>query len=201
MPKFLKDFFDKKGKKGVQNLLLMLLAGVVLLFVSAYFANMGGDDDILQSSSAVAVDEISIYQSQTSGMVQISAAAYLARQLEEILSLVAGAGEVRVMLTIGNASRYFAQNTQENASVTIEEDSEGGVRNVESTNLSVTYVMVRQTDGSEAPLLLTEVAPNIEGVIIVAQGGQDAAVRAALTHAVQALLGVAAHRVQVFQMQ
>ena len=199
MPGFLKDFFDKKGKKGAQNLVLMLLAGVLLLVASAYFAGVGGDEDITQLSSQANVEEV--IEQQYSPQPTISLATYLAERLEEILSLVAGAGEVRVMLTMGAGTGVFAKNSQENTSVTTEEDSEGGIRNIESINSSITYVMFRQSDGSEAPLLIAQLAPNIEGVIIVAQGGADAAVRAALSQGAQALLGVAPHRVQVFQME
>lgn len=199
MPKFLKDVFEKKGKKGVQTLLLMFLAGVLLLVISGYFASREDGDN---RGEGQAHDHASAaYAASNLTAPPISLAAYLAKGLEDILSLVAGAGEVRVMLTIGNTSRIFAQNSQSISSKTTEEDSEGGVRYVESANSSFTYVMIRQNDGSEVPLLLTEIAPSIEGVIIVAQGGGDVAVRAALSHAVQALLGVAAHRVQVFEMQ
>lgn len=200
MPGFLKDFFDKKGKKGVQNLIVMLLVGVVLLVVSAYFANLGGGDDGADVSLAQNVGDVIAYQTQTLEQ-RPAVVADLAGQLEEILSLVSGAGQVRVMLTMGSGASIFAQDSQENTAATTEEDGEGGVRNVESINSSITYVMVRQSDGSEAPLLLTQIVPDIEGIIIVAQGGGDVVVREALTRAAQALLGVAPHRVMVLQMQ
>jgi len=193
MPKFLSNFFEKKGKKGVQNIVLMLLAGVALLLISAYFATSGNDTD-----APVTVAPSAAYAEQS---VAVATASNLAEQLEEILSLVAGAGQVRVMLTVGAGSADFAQNSQQTTSATLEEDGEGGIRNVESINSSITYVMIRQSDGSEMPLMLAQTLPAIEGVVIVAQGGGNVHVRAALTHAVQALLGVAAHRVQVLEMQ
>jgi len=191
----IKSFFDKHGKKGAQKLVLLLLLGVALLLASTYFANMGENQPLVLPSTLVEnITETPVVYPQSS-------AKYLADQLEEILSLVAGAGEVRVMLTIGAGGASFAQNSQHNISVTTEEDGEGGVRNVESTNIMATYVMVRQNDGSEIPLMLHQIAPNIEGIIIVAQGGGDVAVQRALTQAAQALLGTPPHRVQVFQMQ
>ena len=131
----------------------------------------------------------------------VSQDAYLARQMEEILSLVAGAGQVRVMLTLGSSAGIYAQNTQASLSMTTEEDGEGGVRNVDTETSSHTYVMVRQTDGSERPLRLQELRPTIEGVIIVAEGAGDVTVRDALVRAAHTVLGIGAHRVQVFQMQ
>jgi len=199
MPEILKKFFDNKGKKGVQNLILMLLIGVALLAASAYFANTAGGDGLFASSEDMP-QEVNNNYTYDQG-AYISGAQSLTEELEEILSLVAGAGQVRVMLTLGNAESIFAHNTQQNVSATIEEDGEGGTRNVESVNASVTYVMVRQNDGSEVPLMLQEIRPAIEGIIIVAEGGGDPHVVLALTRAAQAVLGVAAHRVQVFEMR
>jgi len=200
MPKFLSDFFQKKGKKGVQGIVLMLIVGVALLMISTYLGGRG-DDGGVNAASPSMLPTYHQNQEQIPATVAASASMYLAERLEEILSLVAGAGRVRVMLTIGAGSAEFAQNNQQITSTTLEEDGEGGIRNVESINSSITYVMIRQSDGSESPLLLAQTLPAIEGVVIVAEGAADIAVRAALTHAVQALLGVAAHRVQVLQMQ
>ena len=197
MPKFLKNFLEKKGKKGAQNLVLMLLCGVALLVASTYFANMSSAPE----GDASYVPQAVISQELTAQTYPTSLASYLAQELEEILSLVAGAGDVRVMLTMGSGANVFAQNSQENIAATTEEDSEGGMRSIHSINASVTYVMVRQSDGSEAPLMLQEISPSIEGIIIVAQGGGDVAVRDALTRAAQAALGVASHRIQVLQMR
>ena len=199
MPEFLKKFIDNKGKKGVQNLILMLLAGVTLLAASAYFANTTGGDGLFVSSQDLP-QEVNDDYTYDQG-AYIPEVRSLTEELEEILSLVAGAGQVRVMITLGNAESIFAHNTQQNVSATIEEDGEGGTRNVESVNASITYVMVRQNDGSEVPLMLQEIRPAIEGIIIVAQGGGDPHVASALTRAAQAVLGVPAHRVQVFEMR
>jgi len=197
MPKFLSNFFEKKGKKGVQNILLLLLVGVALLLISAYLTSSRNDDGPPAASALSPTHAEQAFIAETT----TTAASCLAEQLEEILSLVAGVGQVRVMLTMGAGSVDFALNSQQTTSITLEEDGEGGIRNVESINSSITYVMIRQSDGSEMPLMLAQFLPAIEGVIIVAQGGGDIHVRAALTHAVQALLGVAAHRVQVLEMQ
>ena len=196
MPEFLKNFFDKMGRKGAQNLVLMLLLGVALLIASAYFANASSASDSDAANHIPWMDIEPVVQTHSTSL-----SAYLAREMEEILSLVAGAGEVRVMLTMGSGTNIFARNSQENVAATTEDDGEGGMRSIHSVNSSITYVMVRQSDGSEAPLMLQDIGPGIEGIIIVAQGGGDVAVRDALTRAAQAVLGVAPHRVLVLQMR
>jgi len=201
MPEFLKNFFEKKGKKGVQTLVIMLVCGVLLLIASAYFANDGGGVNILPLAFESPPEQTFAHAEETSLSASTTLSSYLTQQLEEILSFVAGAGNVRVMLTMGDGANIFAQNSQENVAATTEDDGEGGVRNIHSINSSITYVMVRRSDGSEAPLVLQEISPTIEGIVIVAQGGGDIAVVDALTRATQAVLGVAPHRIQVLEMR
>ena len=191
----IKEFLEKQGKKGAKRLVILLLAGVFMLLVSTYLSRQDGAELILPSSEAYTAAQAAPLTTA------YTAAETLAQGLEDILSRIQGAGQVRVMLTMGYSQARFAQNVQQNTSGTTEEDGEGGIRNVETTNTTTSYVMVRQPDGSEAPLSLAHVAPNIEGIIIVAAGGGDVAVRDALMRAVQALTGVPPHRIQVFQMQ
>jgi len=202
MPQFLKDFLEKKDKKGVQNLVLMLIFGVLLLVASTYFVGLSEDPgiDILPLAVNEPYEQTHVHEvNDTTSTMALSA--YLTQQLEDIFSLVAGAGDVRVMLTMGNGANVFARDSQENIAATTEEDGEGGVRNIHTTSSSTTYVMVRRSDGSEAPLMLQEISPAIEGIIIVAGGGGDVVVRDALTRAAQAALGIAPHRIQVLEMK
>ena len=207
MPQFLKNFFEEKDKKSVQVLIAMLILGILLLVARTFF--MDTDEGVginvlpLSFDSPQEQTEWSTaeFNDADSAASVITLSAYLTGQLEDILSLVAGAGNVRVMISMGNGANVFAQNSQENVAATVEEDGEGGVRNIHTVNSSITYVMVRRSDGSEAPLLLQEISPAIEGIIIVAQGGGDVAVRDALTRAAQAALGIAPHRIQVLEMR
>ena len=202
MPQFLKNFFEKKDKKGVQNLVIMLILGVLLLVASTYFVGLGENPgiNILPLAIDSPQEQDDVYEPNDT-VPDTTLSSYLTQQLEDILSLVAGAGNVRVMIAMSNATNVFAQNSQENVAATTEEDGEGGVRNIHTTDSSATYVMVRRSDGSETPLLLQEISPAIEGIIIVAQGGGNVVVRDALTRAAQAVLDIAPHRIQVLEMR
>ena len=204
MPQFLKNFFEKKDKKGVQSLVIMLICGVLLLLASQVFANMGENPgiNILPLAADSPGEENEIFDYMPKGDASnLTLSSYLTQQLEDILSLVAGAGHVRVMIYMGNAANVFARDSQENIAATTEEDGEGGVRNIHTINSSTTYVIMRRSDGSETPLLLQEIGPAIEGIVIVAQGGGDVIVRDALTRAAQAVFGIAPHRIQVLEMR
>lgn len=196
---FFKNLTEKIGKKRVQSLFVLLFAGVLLLVLSAYFANAGGDE-----TNNFSVQEIDFSDnnqaSLASHQLSESLSSYLSQQLEEILSLVAGAGQVRVMLTMGSTASVYAQNSQTSLSATLEDDGEGGSRNIDSETSSHSYVTLRNADGSERPLRLQEIRAPIEGVIIVAEGAGDITVRDALIRAAATGLNIGLHQVQVFQM-
>lgn len=121
----------------------------------------------------------------------------IARQLEEVLSLVAGAGEVRVSVTYRAGPRQqVAQNTSETARRTEEKEPDGSLRVTTEEQKTVQAVMARPQAGEE-PVVLQEESPEIAGVLVVASGAQDPLVRRRLSQAAQTLLGLPAHRVQV----
>ncbi|MCL1787241.1 MAG: stage III sporulation protein AG, partial [Defluviitaleaceae bacterium] len=55
--------------------------------------------------------------------------------------------------------------------------------------------------GVGTPLVLREVEPRIEGIVIIAEGGDSPFVRDALTRAARAVLGLEAHMIQVLTME
>jgi len=122
-------------------------------------------------------------------------------RLEAFFSLVEGAGVVRVMLGFSSMTEtVFAVDTTANESLTREVDAQGGTRDTQQTNQSQQTVLVPGNGGTH-PLVLRETIPTVEGIVIIAQGGNDANVRASLTRAAQAMLGLEAHRIQVLAMQ
>ncbi len=56
------------------------------------------------------------------------------------------------------------------------------------------------TDGGQSPIILVEREPEIRGVIVVAEGAADPAVRLSLQRAVQAVTGVPLSCIEVFEM-
>jgi stage III sporulation protein AG len=100
----------------------------------------------------------------------------------------------------GLRETVFAADTTANDSITREEDSQGGTRETHQTQQTHQTVII-SSQGSSRPLIAQEIVPAIEGIVIIAQGGNDNNVRAALTRAAQAVLGLDAHRIQVLPMR
>ena len=59
--------------------------------------------------------------------------------------------------------------------------------------------MSRKSDGTQTPYVSKEMAPEIEGMVIAADGGDDPVVVKNLTEAVQALFGVEAHKIKIMK--
>jgi len=125
----------------------------------------------------------------------------LEEELEEFLSLVAGAGRVRVMISaMGDRETVFAVDASSSRSHIIEEDAQGGTRDQRQYTNQEQTVIITDRSGVDHPLILREISPRAEGIVIIAEGGDDPLVRDALTRAAMAVLGIEAHRIQVLAM-
>ena len=122
----------------------------------------------------------------------------LEERLEEFFSLVEGAGQVRVMVSpMTGRETIFATDINETLSYSMEQDSEGGSRETRQQQSREETVMITDRQGTDRPLVLQEIEPRIEGVVIIAEGGDSPFVRDALTRAARAVLGLDAHMIQV----
>lgn len=90
-------------------------------------------------------------------------------------------------------------NENNTSTQTSETDSEGGTRTVEEkgTNKEVIFT---EENGNNVPATQTIINPKVEGVIVTAEGATDANIKANIVSAVEAVTGVATHKVQVFSM-
>lgn len=123
--------------------------------------------------------------------------AALAGELAAILSGVEGAGRVRVQVSLdGGVERVFALDRTRNATTTEERDRSGGLRVITQDDAQDKVVAV-QGGGGQEPLVRQVLRPQVRGVLIVAEGARDPAVRDTLARAVQTALGVPLHRVTV----
>lgn len=127
-------------------------------------------------------------------LAQLEAA--LSARLAEVLSRVEGAGRVHAWVTVvAGAERVFARESDETRRLSREVDAQGGQREVEETT-SRSQLATAAAGGGDPPVISVR-AGQIRGVLVVAEGAGDPLVRMRLQRAVEAVLGVPAHRVQV----
>lgn len=125
----------------------------------------------------------------------------LEKKLENILSKIEGVGQVNVMLTYSQSSEVVAMyNETYKDSSTEETDSNGGTRTIKQTD-SNKEIVFRNENGQNVPITKTIVNPKIEGVIVTAQGANNANIRTNIIQAVGAVTGVATYKIQVFELK
>lgn len=124
-------------------------------------------------------------------------------ELEErtaaVLQEVLGAGSVVVDITLEHRGlREYAKDTTSEQTTTSERDSQGGTRQVATVKEDSRMVLLKSGSASgESPVVVKEEAPAVKGVLVVAEGAQDSAVRRELARAVETLLGLPPHKVMV----
>ena len=110
-----------------------------------------------------------------------SYASQLETKLENVLSCLAGAGHVAVMvMTDGEGTAELAYDVQEKTV------TQTGANGQEVTTSTVDKTVVNK-NGS--PVVLWTNPPKIVGIVVVATGASDVGVRLNLLHAVQTMLG------------
>lgn len=169
--------------------------GVLLLIIAWWPINSGKAEIPVLPAKSTAND------SASSGFAQLHAYELsLAQELEQILSQITGFSEVKVMLTVeAGTQRDLAENVVENQKTTQEGDPQGGTRVITEMNKTSQVVFTR-VGGSqgEQPMVVREISPKVAGVVVVAQGAERPEAKAAIISAVQTVLNVGAHKVQVY---
>jgi len=87
--------------------------------------------------------------------------------------------------------------SQESSSET---DSQGGTRNSSNVQREEETVLMQSGSGGTSPYVVKEIEPDIEGVLVIAQGGEDPKIIQEINSAVQVLFDVPAHKIKVMKM-
>jgi stage III sporulation protein AG len=175
----------KKWKLGKWQALVLAggLAGLLLLCITSLPGSKGAEGGNKNPASESIRVDLTDYE----------------RQLEErlcaILGSIAGAGETRVMLTLdcGSEPIYATQGDTDQKS----HYGEGGSE--EAFRASKEYVVIGTGSGAQG-LVLKMIEPQVRGVAVICQGGDDLLVRQAIVEAVTAVLGVGSNKVSVAKL-
>lgn len=198
----LKEWWGKmtKGKGGStwlrkDRLLILLLSGVLLLVITLPVSDGSGESE--RSGAA---------GEQSGGVLpgEEDYAEYMERKLKDVLSKVSGVGEVEVMVTLRSTSEKVVEKDEEKESETMtEQDSQGGTRTTSRNSSSGTTVFGEDGSGTSSgqePYVTKELTPIVEGVVVIAQGGDEPVTVQNITEAVQALFNVDTHKIKVMKL-
>lgn len=171
----------KKTKELFKNPKLLIAFGVfglILLIIPTFLGTSKKESGKSNSENTIKTEE------------------YRKNLQEEVLKIVksiSGDKKATVVITLENSVKYSYADSLDTQS----SNSCGTNTQNESSSSSKTYLTVRNDDGSETPLIVTEIMPEVRGVAIVCEGGDDAILAEKISNAVKAALNITSKRVYI----
>lgn len=188
------------------QIVILFLLGVLLLVIALPEKKQAAEDneDFLTGEESAAL---------SASMTEQEYVSYMERNLERILSKMQGAGEVTVMITLKESAEKVVEKDVSTASDSVnEEDSQGGTRQTENESRGETTVYYGDggsgglrgssyEGAGQNPYVSKELTPRVEGVVVVAGGGDNAVVVKNITESVQALFGIDTHKIRIVKKE
>ena len=185
-------------KRKIENLVFL----IVILIITIVAINLIWNDEKSDKQDVIDDGKILANQDNTisTNNIQSETTSNLETNLENILSRIQGVGEVHVFVNYSESSEVVAMyNENSQTSTTEETDTSGGVRKIQETD-SQKEIIYQENDGEKVPITQKVIEPKIEGAIITAKGASDANVKTNIIQAVEAVTGLATHKIQVFEL-
>ncbi len=184
---------------GLPRLIMLFMAGILIILLS--FPGVLGtfrssEDDTKERKIADLQND-----TNTTSYNQNTYISEMENKLKEVLRKVSGAGNVEVMITTKGSTEKIPLKDHSSTEESLdEEDGEGGSRIDHSAQREESTVLVTNEDGKSVPYILQELEPQIEGVVVIAEGGDNAMIKMDIMQAVEVLFDVPAHKVIVMKM-
>lgn len=190
------------------NLIILVLTGILLVIIALPTKDgtqqegggaAEGKSDILPFIGTDSEDTVSEIPTDT--VEDEAYTAYLEGRLTALLSRMAEVGKVEVMITLKSSRELVVEKEQPvSRSSTNENDSRGGTRSVSQVDSRENTVYHTEGSASE-PYVIKTLSPEIEGVLVVAEGAGSGSVNRTIVEIAEALFGVEAHKVKVVRME
>lgn len=181
------EFLQKIKSCNKNQILILFLTGVLLLIIAI------PTEQKEQEQSSESAAQMQTVSEQTK-------AQELETKLEQILSHVSGIGRAEVMITLKSEGRRIIEKDVEFSEGKEESAQESDTIITSQRTQAESTVYEKDVQGNESPYVTEELAPEISGVLVIAQGAGNAGVAAEITEAVMALFGVEAHKIKVMKM-
>jgi stage III sporulation protein AG len=158
---------------------MVVLCGILLLLISGGGLSVGGDEEEDKTSVSeeplskmeTADESVQIYKEQ------------IKKELSALLEQVEGVGHAEVMVTVKASNEKITLKDSTNKENSTEEET----------------VLIEDSDRNSSPYVVQEKEPELEGVVVVCSGGDDAAVKREITDAVSALFQIESHKIKIMK--
>lgn len=178
---------DKKEK-----IIIFFLLGVFFLLIATPVSDLTGNRK-KQKSTKTGTSQQTQQKKIQEKDAYITA---LENKLEQTIEGMEGAGKVDVMITLKDNGEKILDKNQpyESEEETNTEENKESKKNRIQNNQETVLV---ETEGNTEPIIVRELYPDIEGVVVVCEGGDNSALTVKIKEAVQALFSIDAHKIVV----
>lgn len=170
---------EKLSLKHKNLIIILSVVGIALIFFSTYIGGNKSENSNVKTKESSSESEYSQEDYKNS----------LQENLKDTISKIQGVGNIKVMVTMESSpQKEYATEKKintENAS------------NKTTDKTETAYIKVKDSNGSEHAISLTEYAPKVRGVVIICDGGDQPYIKEKVTDAVVAAVGVSSSHVCV----
>ena len=189
---------NSKNKKKIENLAFFIIVLIVTIILINIIWSGEKNSSIKENTNSTNGKQLA---EQNSKIEETSAntSNELEVKLENILSKIQGVGEVNVFINYSESSEIITMyNENTKSSNTQETDTSGGTRVTQQED-SQKEIIYEEKNSQKTPITQKVVEPKIEGAIVTAKGANNAEVKTSIIQAVEAVTGLATHKIQVFE--
>ena len=123
-------------------------------------------------------------------------------RLKSILEQMDGVGKIQVMIRAKASKEYVVEkDLTTNTNTVHETDAQGGTRQSNEMSKSESALYTKDGSGNDVPWVIKELEPEIEGVVVAAEGGGNENIASEITQAVQVLFDIPIHKIKVVKMK
>lgn len=190
---------EGNDKKKVENLVFFVVILIITIVVINIIWNGNKTSNTKGQNNSSSSKQLAS-ENQTINLENSNTNDNLEEKLETILSKIQGVGEVKVFVNYSESSEVVAMfNENSKINNTEETDTSGGIRKIQETDTQK-EIIYQEENGEKKPITQKVVKPKVEGAIITAKGANNAAIKTNIIQAVEAVTGLATHKIQVFEM-
>lgn len=172
---------NEKIKKITQNpklLVIIGLCGIVLIFISSLFGGESKNEKIDTKEQTYTADEYMVT---------------LEKNIKNIVTGITGDKKPTVVVTLESGIRYSYASADETDTTS----ATGSTTDQSSESKKQSYITVKTADGGEQALIVTEIMPEVRGVAIICEGGNNEIIAEKIKNAVTAALNITSKRVYI----
>lgn len=183
---------DKKGilellkQDKIRNIIILAgIGGILLIYLSTLFS---GSEKKKETTAGADNPVISVQEYEEK----------LEEKLKAIVSAITGEANPAVLVTLqSDTTQVYAADEKNSTENRQESQTDGGTAAQNNHDTETSYIILKDTSGNQHALKITEIQPEVKGVVVVSEKADDFIVQEKIINAMKTALGISSSRVYV----